>query len=150
MVFLAFSKKNKERKDREEHKPKHLSPDVSGGVGVFHVKGWGPKSSVCPSKPGKSNFFGAISHIPGFCRDIPELPEKFERNKYVFNFWPYISELQAHPNIIWHPPPQTPLGCPLRWGYELGWVCSCYYNNLQERVRGCEFVCECVFAFALL
>ena len=30
-------------------------------VGVFHVNGWGPKSSVCPSKPGKSNFFAGIS-----------------------------------------------------------------------------------------
>ena len=26
---------------------------LSGGVGVFHVKGWGPKSSICPSKPRK-------------------------------------------------------------------------------------------------
>ena len=25
------------------------------------MKGWGPKSSVCPSKPGKPNFFGGIS-----------------------------------------------------------------------------------------
>ena len=33
----------------------------SVGVGVFHVNGWGPKSSICPSKPGKSNFFGGIS-----------------------------------------------------------------------------------------
>ena len=33
----------------------------SGGVGVFHVKGWGPKSSVCPSKPRESNLFGGIS-----------------------------------------------------------------------------------------
>ena len=40
----------------------------SGGVGVFHVKGWGPKSSVCPSKPGKPNFFGGIS------RDLPGYP----------------------------------------------------------------------------
>ena len=31
----------------------------SSGVGVFHVKGWGPKSSVCPSKPGEPNFFGS-------------------------------------------------------------------------------------------
>ena len=46
---------------KKEHKPKLLSPDISGGVGVFHVKGWGPKSLVCPSKPGKSNFFGGIS-----------------------------------------------------------------------------------------
>ena len=33
----------------------------SGGVGVSHVEGWGPKSSVCPSKSGKPNFFGGIS-----------------------------------------------------------------------------------------
>ena len=26
--------------------------------------------------------------IPGFCRDIPESPEKFEKNEFVFNFWP--------------------------------------------------------------
>ena len=25
------------------------------------MKGWGPKRSVCPSKPGKPNFFGGIS-----------------------------------------------------------------------------------------
>ena len=24
--------------------------------------------------------------IPGFCRDIPEWPEKFEKKKFVFNF----------------------------------------------------------------
>ena len=32
----------------------------SGGVGVFHVKGWGPKSSVCPSKPRETKLFGGI------------------------------------------------------------------------------------------
>ena len=26
--------------------------------------------------------------IPGFCWDIPEVPEMFEKNKLVFNFWP--------------------------------------------------------------
>ena len=45
---------------RYEHKSKLLSPIFYGGVGVFHVKGWGPKSSVCPSKPGESNFFGGL------------------------------------------------------------------------------------------
>ena len=33
----------------------------SGGVGVFHVKGWGPRSSVCPSKRRKPNCSGGIS-----------------------------------------------------------------------------------------
>ena len=26
--------------------------------------------------------------IPGFCRDIPELPEKLEKTMFVFNFGP--------------------------------------------------------------
>ena len=26
--------------------------------------------------------------IPGFCRDIPETPEKFEKKKFGLNFWP--------------------------------------------------------------
>ena len=28
--------------------------------------------------------------IPGFCRDIPGAPEKFEKKKFVFNFWPLV------------------------------------------------------------
>ena len=45
----------------------------SGGVGFFHVKGWGAKSSVCPSKPGKSNFFGGISRdFAGISRRCPK------------------------------------------------------------------------------
>ena len=52
------------------------------------MKGWGPKSSVCPSKPRESNFFGG--DIPGFCRDIPEAPEKFEKKMFGFNFWPLL------------------------------------------------------------
>ena len=35
----------------------------SVGVGVFHVKGWGPKSSVCPSKPGKPSFWAGYPRI---------------------------------------------------------------------------------------
>ena len=50
------------------------------------MNGWGPKSSVCPSKPGKSNFFWR--DIPGFCWDISAVPAKFEKTKFVFNFWP--------------------------------------------------------------
>ena len=45
----------------------------SGGVGVFHTKGRGPKSSVCPLKPGKSNFFRGISRdFAGISRKPPK------------------------------------------------------------------------------
>ena len=46
------------------------------------MKGWGPKSSVCPSKPKVTKLFGGTSR--NICRDIPEVPEKFEKNKVVF------------------------------------------------------------------
>ena len=64
--------------------PNFLVRIFSSGVGVFHVNGWGPKSSIRPSKPGKIKLFGR--DIPGFCRDIPGAPEKFEKKKFVFNF----------------------------------------------------------------
>ena len=49
--------------------PNFLVRIPSGRVGVFHVKGWGPKSSVCHSKPRETKLFGGISR--DFCRDIP-------------------------------------------------------------------------------
>ena len=51
------------------------------------MKGWGPKSSVCPSKPGKSIF---LEGYPGILRDIPEAPEKFEKKMCLGSiFGPY-------------------------------------------------------------
>ena len=38
------------------------------------MKGWGPKSSVCPSKPREIKLFWR--EIPGFCRDIPASARK--------------------------------------------------------------------------
>ena len=45
------------------------------GWGVFHVKGWGPKSSLCPSKPRETKLFGGISlgslaGYPGRAREV--------------------------------------------------------------------------------
>ena len=55
----------------------------SGGVGVFHVKGWGPRSSVCPFEAqGNQTFW---RDIPGLCRDIPRVPEKFEKKSLAPN-----------------------------------------------------------------
>ena len=43
------------------------------------MKGWGPKSSVCPSKPGKSNFFGGISRdFAGISWRCPKI--RYRRN----------------------------------------------------------------------
>ena len=64
----------------------------SGGVRVFYMKGWGPKSSVCPWRPGNSNFFAGISRE--FCWDVPELPEKFDNKKSLCSFFgPYFTAI---------------------------------------------------------
>ena len=52
----------------------------SGGVGVFHVKGWEPNSAVCPSKPRENKDFGGISWDFGW--DIVGVPEKFEEIRF--------------------------------------------------------------------
>ena len=58
----------------------------SVGVEFFHVKGWGPKSSVCPSKPGKPNFFCGISR--DFAWISRRCPKSLRNKKSVFNLWP--------------------------------------------------------------
>ena len=70
---------NLERKeDRVQGRKRNPNPNVlvrifSGGVGVFHVNGRGPKSWVRPSEPGKSNFFGGISRdFAGVSRGCPK------------------------------------------------------------------------------
>ena len=50
---------------RQETNPNFLVQISSDGVGVFHVKGWGPKSSVCPSKPRETKLFGGIQARKG-------------------------------------------------------------------------------------
>ena len=66
--------------------PNFLVRISSGGVGVFRVNGWGPKKFGMSFETQGNQTFGR--DVPGFCRDIPELPEKFEKRKFVFNFWP--------------------------------------------------------------
>ena len=43
------------------------------------MKGRGPKSSVCPSKPRETKLFGRISQ--DFCQDMPGVPEEFKPKK---------------------------------------------------------------------
>ena len=82
-VFVLYDLLNV-REEKGTPNPNILVRISSGGVGVFHVKGRGPKSSVSFEAQGNATFW---RHIPGFCRDIPGTPEKFEK-KFVFNSRP--------------------------------------------------------------
>ena len=70
---LIASRDSKSTRKRLENNRK----TTRNGVGVFHVNGWGPKSSIRPFETREIKLFGR--DIPGFCRDIPEVPEKFEK-----------------------------------------------------------------------
>ena len=69
---------------KKEHKLKLLGLDIfGGGVGVFHVMEWRPKSSVCPSKfretkllTGYRRIFGGISR---------GCPKSLRKKKFVLN-----------------------------------------------------------------
>ena len=59
--------------------------------------GGGQKVRYVPRNTGKTKPFGR--DIPGFCRDIPEVPEKFDKRKFVFNFRSLKSGLFFVPEI---------------------------------------------------
>ena len=73
--------------------PNFLVRIFSGRVGVFHVNGWGPKSSVCPSKPGKSNFFSGISR--DFAGISWRRPKSLRKKSLCSILVPYCS------NLLW-------------------------------------------------
>ena len=63
---------------KKEAKPNFLVRISSGGVGVFHLKGWGPRSSACPSKPRETKF---LRDIPGFLERYPGGARKVREKK---------------------------------------------------------------------
>ena len=74
------------REEKRNPDPSFCSGYLRVGVGGLPCEGVGLKSSVCPSKPGKSNFLagypGILLGYPGGARKV------WEKTKFVFNFWP--------------------------------------------------------------
>ena len=71
------------QKEREP-KPKLFGPDIFGWGGGLPREGVGAEKFSMSLETKKIKLFGR--DIPGFCRDIPQAPEKFEKKKFVFNF----------------------------------------------------------------
>ena len=71
---------------RKEPKPKLFCPDIfRWGTGLPH-EGLGAKKFGMSLETREIRLFGR--DIPGFRRDIQAAPEKFEKIKFVFKFWP--------------------------------------------------------------
>ena len=72
----------------KELKPRLLGPETFGWVGVLPREGMGAKKvrHVLRKKPRETKLFGGISR--DFCQDIPGVPEKFAKRKFVFNSRP--------------------------------------------------------------
>ena len=69
---------------KKEPKPKLFGPDVfQWGRGLPRER-VGAKKFDTSLETREIKLFGR--DIPGFCRDIPDPPEKFEKKKFVFDF----------------------------------------------------------------
>ena len=73
---------------KKEHKPKLLSPDMFRWGRGLPREGVGAKKFGMSLETSQIKLFGW--DIPGFCWDIPAAPKKFEKKKFVFNFWPLV------------------------------------------------------------
>ena len=71
---------------KKEPKPKLFGPDIFGWGRGLPREGVGAKTFGMPLETREIKLFWR--DIPGFCRDIPGVPEKFEKNKFGFNFRP--------------------------------------------------------------
>ena len=83
---------------KKEHKPTLLSTDIFRWGRGLPREGVGPKSSMCPSKPGKSNFFGGISQdFAGISR---KCPKSLRKKSLCSIFAPYIGDKKYYlPNL---------------------------------------------------
>ena len=72
---------------KKEHKPKLLSSDIFRWGRGLPREGVGAKKFDMSLESRELKLFWRDT--PGFCWDIPEVPEKFEKKKFVFKFWPH-------------------------------------------------------------
>ena len=91
---------------------------ISSWDGGLPREGWGPKSWVCPSKPGKSNFFGGISR--GFARISRRCPKGLRNKKKV--------------RVQFSSPNHT------HRGFAKGWFTSSCFENSVPGQKGCDFL----------
>ena len=75
---------------KKEPKPKLFGPDIFGWGGGLPREWVGAKKFGMSLETREIKLFWR--DIPGFCRDIPAVPEKFEKNKFVSNFRPLVSD----------------------------------------------------------
>ena len=85
---------------KKEPKPKLFGPDIfQWGRGLPRER-VGDKKFDTSLETREIKLFGR--DIPGFCRDIPEVPDKLEKKKFVFNFRSlYLGQI-LHRKVLEH------------------------------------------------
>ena len=69
---------------KKEPKPKLFGTDIFGWGGGLPREGVGAEKFGMSLETRETKLFWR--DIPGFCRDIPEVPEKFEKKKVCVQF----------------------------------------------------------------
>ena len=89
-ITLSNLLKKEQLRNGKEHKPKL-------GSGLPH-EGVGAKKFGTSLETGEIKLF-FWQDIPGFCWDIPAVPEKFGRKKLVFNVWPLTAMRETNGRV---------------------------------------------------
>ena len=108
----------------------------SSGVGVFHVKGWGPKSWVYPSKPRENKPF--LAGCPGISRGCPKslrkkglcsflFPKKYSENP---GFVTFVNEATTSDGRCRSGARQSPQSCALV-RLSCGWLLKALQGTLN-------------------
>ena len=79
------------RRQGKEPEPKLFGPDIFGWGGGLPREGVGVKKFGRSFETHENQFF--FRDILGFCRDIPGVPEKFEKKRFGFNSRPLYQPL---------------------------------------------------------
>ena len=95
--FLAIIRnkilwRNYQEWKKKEPKPKFFGPDIFRWGRCLPRERVGAKKFDTSLETTEIKLFGR--DIPGFCRDIPGAPEKFEKKKFVFNFRSLLSGVE--------------------------------------------------------
>ena len=87
---------------RKEPKPKLFGTVILRWGGGQKREGVGAKKFGMSLETRETKLFGW--DIPGFCWDIPAVPPKFEKKKFVFNFWSLkVSHKRVFTLVRWQP-----------------------------------------------
>ena len=127
-----------QRAEKKEPKPKLLSPDIFRWGRRLPHEGVGAKKFDMSLETREIKLFWR--DIPGFCRDIPEAPEKFEKKKFVFKVWPLFRGPRIRNVLVTPTPKYFSKSFAVQMGGVLPYKWEAYCRTNGRHIAGFPFL----------